>query len=75
MPARSKLTDECEALILDAARDGASYAACAAAAGIAESTLHEWRRRGAKAKAGKFRAFVAALAMAEAEGEARAAKR
>ena len=68
------LTEEREAAILDAARDGASYAACAAAAGVAASTLHEWRRRGAEAKTGKYRAFVDALAMAQAAGEARAAK-
>ena len=74
MPARSKLTPEREAAILDAARDGASYAACAAAAGVAASTLHDWRRRGAEAKSGLYRAFVDALAMAEAAGEARAAK-
>ena len=73
MGARSKLTPDVQARILEGARNGATFAACAAYAGIAASTLHAWRARGAEAKSGLYRDFVNALARAEAEGEAVAA--
>ena len=69
----SKLTPEREAAILEAVRNGASYAAAAAAAGVSEATVHRWRKRGAAARTGRHRQFVDALALAEAIGEANAA--
>ena len=67
---RSKLTPARRKVICDAIRDGASFAAAAAACGIDQSTLHTWRRLGDEEEAGPHRALVDALAMAEAEGEA-----
>lgn len=41
-----KLDDLREKRILDALRDGHSFAAAARAGGVDETTLHDWRRRG-----------------------------
>ena len=70
----SKLTPETEAAILKAIRNGAGFAAAAAVGGVGESTLHAWRKRGAAARTGMHRRFVNALALAEAECEATAAR-
>ena len=67
---RSKLTPERRRIICGAIRDGASFAAAAAAANIDQSTLHTWRRLGDEEEAGPHRALVDALELSEAEGEA-----
>ena len=67
---KTKLTPERRRIICDAIRDGASYSAAAAAAGIDQSTLHTWRRLGDEEEVGPHRTLVDELALAEAEGEA-----
>lgn len=69
----TKLTAERSATICDARRNGASYAAAAAAAGINEATIYDWKRRGETCKTGIYRDFVDALNLALHEGEALAA--
>ena len=70
----SKLTPEREAAICEALREGASWCAAAAAAGIAESTVHLWRERGEAARSGKYSVFSERTQRARAEGEAAAAR-
>ena len=67
---KTKLTPKRRRIICEVIRDGGSFAAAAAQAGICESTLHDWRRYGAAEESGIYRRFVDALAMAQAEGEA-----
>ena len=67
---KTKLTPERRRIICAAIRDGASFAAAAAAAGIDQSTLHTWRRLGDEEEAGPYRTLVDELALSEAEGEA-----
>jgi hypothetical protein len=64
------LTDEVVQRILVAVRSGSALEVAAQAAGISRATLHRWRARGEREKAGKFREFADALARAEAEAEA-----
>lgn len=65
----SKLTDEVEARILEAVRQGAPLASAAAWGGIGESTFHRWCERGRKASSGRYRLFVDRLAEANAKAE------
>ena len=69
---KTKLNPKRRRIICEVIRDGGSYAAAAAQAGICESTLHDWRRYGdaEEGASGIYRRFVDALAMAQAEGEA-----
>jgi hypothetical protein len=43
----------------------------AALVGLGESTIHEWRRKGEKARSGRYRDFATDLHRARAEGELR----
>lgn len=67
---KSKLSAKTRRLICDAVRDGASFRAAAAAAGVHETTLHAWRTIGEHEEDGPYRAFVRALEAAQLEGEA-----
>ena len=67
---KTKLNPKRRRIICEVIRDGGSFAAAAAQAGICESTLHDWRRYGAAEESGIYRNFVEALATAQALGEA-----
>ena len=67
---KTKLTPNRQRTICEVMRDGGTYAAAAAQAGICESTLHDWRRYGAEEESGIYRDLVDALDRAIAEGEA-----
>jgi transposase-like protein len=62
----TKLTPEVEAALLDAIDAGVSYALAARSAGIAESTLDTWRRRGERLPSSPHGAFLTRLKRAEA---------
>lgn len=59
----SKFTEERVETLLDAARSGMTVEGCARAAGIGESTLHDWRNEHSE--------FSEAFNRARAEGERR----
>ncbi len=63
----SKLTDECQARLVEALRSGATYALACQAAGVDYSTFRRWMRRGEKAKSGRYRLFHEAIRRAEGE--------
>ena len=65
----SKLTLETVQKICENIRLGLRYNDAAMAAGITYETFNEWRKRGKKAKSGKYSEFSEALHLAEAEGE------
>lgn len=66
-----KLDDLVEKRICDALRQGHSYARAAAAAGIDESTLHDWRRRGREEDGTRFSQFAERVERADTDAEER----
>lgn len=70
MGAPTKLDDLRAKKILDALKDGHSFAAAARAGGIEESTLHDWRRRGREGEA-PYSEFSERVDRAEHEAEQR----
>ena len=69
---KTKLNSARQSAICEVVKHGGSYKAAAAAAGICESTLHDWRRYGDAKESGIYRRFVDALEQAMGEGEAAA---
>ena len=55
--------------ILANIRLGMRYTDAAMAAGISYNTFNEWRKKGDKAKSGKYHEFCESLYLSEAEGE------
>ena len=55
--------------ILANIRLGMRYTDAALAAGISYNTFNEWRKKGDKAKSGKYHEFCESLYLSEAEGE------
>lgn len=64
-----KLTPAVQRLICDTVRKGNYLETAAAFAGVAKSTLHDWLKRGANQKRGKFREFSDAVREALAEAD------
>ena len=52
-----KLTDEVQAIIVNALKNGLSNAAAASLARISEPTFYNWYNKGAEAKSGKMKDF------------------
>ena len=67
MPRPSKLTDECQARLVEPLRSGATYALACQAAGVAYSTFRHWMLKGEKAKSGRYHLFHEAVRRAEGE--------
>jgi len=65
--ARSKLTPEAQARIVQAIEVGATYELAAQFGGIVYNTFNEWMKRGEAANAGKFHDFYEAIKAAEAK--------
>lgn len=53
----TKFNEELCSIILDARASGMTLEECAGLAGITRRTLHNWLKKGEKAKSGKYRAF------------------
>lgn len=66
-----KLTEERGRRIVNLIAAGNYVETAAAACGVSKVTLYDWLKRGARAKAGKFRDFSDAVAEATARAEAR----
>ena len=69
---KTKLNPKRQSAICEVMKHGGTYKAAAAAAGICESTLHDWRKYGDAEESGIYRRFVDALEQAIGEGEAAA---
>lgn len=67
----TKLTPELRDRICAFLRAGNYVETAAAAAGISKETLYKWLRRGARSKGGPCRDFADAVAVAQAQAEAR----
>lgn len=67
----TKLDDLVEKRICDALSRGHSWASAARAAGVDESTVHEWRRRG-RAGEERYAAFAQRVDAADHQAEQRA---
>ena len=63
---RSKLTGEAEDAIVEAVSLGLSYKAAAAIAGVDETTLHRWRKRGRDSGRQPYRQFCQRIDAAQA---------
>ena len=69
---KTKLNSARQCAICEVMKHGGTFRAAAAAAGICESTLHDWRKYGDDDEAGVYGRFVAALERALGEGESAA---
>lgn len=65
-----KFTDEIKQKLIVYRQNGLSKAKCAKMAGINESTLYDWIKKGKKAKRGKYREWYLAFEKAYVEFEA-----
>jgi hypothetical protein len=70
----TKLNPATEKRLLEALRDGATYKAACAHAGIDYKTFRSWILRGEEKKSGKFRRFLEAVEKAEHEAEMKCIK-
>ena len=69
---KTKLNSARQCAICEVMKHGGTFRAAAAAAGICESTLHDWRKYGDAEESGIYRRFVDAVEQAIGEGEAAA---
>lgn len=67
----TKLTSDVQQKLCDAIRAGNYLATAAAFAGVSESTLHNWLKRGANEAKGRHHDLAAAVEKAMADAEAR----
>ena len=65
---QSKFTPERRAAVLESLRNGSSFEAAAASAGIAVRTLDYWRERGENAKSGAYFEFARDVQIARGSG-------
>ena len=71
----SKLDTTTQQKFLDAVREGLPYSTACALAGIAETTLHNWRLKGEQDPDSPYFEFLRSVKEAEAEAEAANVKR